>query len=94
MVRSSLLIPFTFFNLSSIISDADAAKIATYVWNEVLDDGVTAKEMMRLMAAVLLGKATGLPNSPVFRSIGDVKDRVSATTDKNGNRSDVTLDDT
>ena len=44
------------------------------------------------MASALAGKATGLPNAPVFRDINDTKDRITATTDNDGNRSVVTLD--
>jgi|GEM_PF-2514985 len=63
------------------------------VWDEVLEGTMTAEEMMRIMAAVLCGKASGLDvNSPVFRSIMDTKPRVTSTTDDHGNRSSVTMD--
>lgn len=58
-------------------------------------DGKTFQETMRLISAVLCGKASGLnTNSPVYRDMADSKDRVSATTDADGNRSAVTLDAT
>ena len=57
-------------------------------------DGKTFAEITQLVAAVLLGKASGLPGSPVYRSINDGVDRVSATTDASGNRSAVTLNNT
>ena len=67
------------------------------IWDELMEDGFTARQLMRMMSAVLLGKNTGLSydgGKPVYRSIGDVKDRVSGTVDKFGNRIDTTLDGT
>lgn len=49
-------------------------------------------DLLRLMAAVLLGKVSGHPGSPDFRDVNDTKNRVSATTDADGNRTAVTLD--
>lgn len=54
-------------------------------------DGKTVEQILQLMAAVLLGKVSGLPGSGVFRSINDTANRVSATSDNDGNRSAVTL---
>ena len=70
--------------------------IATAAWDELVEPtgspDYKARELMRLFAAVLLGKVSGLPGSPVFRDANDTKNRVSATTDGDGNRSAVTLD--
>ncbi len=58
-------------------------------------DGYTFAQLQALIAAVLLGKASGLGTSTaVFRSANDSKDRVTATVDADGNRTAVTLDAT
>ena len=55
----------------------------------------TLRDLMRLMSAAILGKASGLDTgSPVFRDVNDTTDRVIGTTDADGNRSAVTLDAT
>ena len=55
----------------------------------------TFRDLMRLMSAAILGKASGLDTgSPVFRDVNDTTDRVIGTTDADGNRSAVTLDAT
>ena len=78
---------------SSIISDADAAKIASYVWREILEDGKEAQELMRGFAAALLAKASGLDGfAPQYRDLADSKNRIDAQTDKYGNRTSVDLD--
>jgi len=72
---------------SSIISDADAAKIASYVWREVLEDGHQAQEMMRLFAAVLGGLLDKVGNqTPEFKSLDGSKVRLKMATDGTGNR--------
>lgn len=70
--------------------DANSTKLALIPGTQ---DGKTFAEIQRLMAAVLLGKASGL-NTPtaVFRAIDDSKTRVTASVDAVGNRSAVTLD--
>lgn len=58
-------------------------------------DGLTFAQQMVLVAAVLLGKASGMATTTaVFRAADDSKDRVTATVDGDGNRSAVTLDAT
>jgi hypothetical protein len=52
------------------------------------------QEVIRLMAAVLLGKVSGLPSAPAFRNLLDTKNVVTATTDDDGNRTTVTYDTT
>lgn len=56
-------------------------------------DGKTFAEIVTLISAVLLGKVSGMDTgSPIFRDMADVKNRVSATVDADGNRTAVTLD--
>ncbi len=45
------------------------------------------------MTAVLLGKISGMSGTnPMFRDLADTKNRVSTTTDSNGNRTIITTD--
>lgn len=56
-------------------------------------DGLSIREALRVLTAVLAGKVSGASTgSPVFRSVDDVKPRVTAETDANGNRTSVTID--
>lgn len=60
-----------------------------------IETGWTIRKAVRIMAAALGGKASGLDaNAPVYRDLTDAKNRITATTDANGNRSAVTLDGT
>jgi len=62
-------------------------------WEHALEGTYTAEEVMRIVAAALAGKASGLAsNAPVFRDLNDTKDRITATTDAYGNRTAVTVD--
>jgi hypothetical protein len=58
-----------------------------------VEAGLTPRQALRLFAAALLGKASGLETTTaVYRDTGDSKDRITATVDVDGNRSVVTLD--
>jgi len=61
-------------------------------WTAIIEAGYTAEEILRLMAAVLLGDSTGLPDAPVFKGLDGTTDRVSGDLDSDGNRSNVVLD--
>jgi len=67
------------------------ANVGAAVWAELLEGSYSAEQMMRLLAAVLAGKSSGHPTSPVFRSLDDTADRVSGTVDASGNRTAVVL---
>ena len=57
-----------------------------------VETGITTRQALRAMLAVLAGKVSGMDaNDPVFRSANDTANRVSATTDSSCNRSAVTL---
>lgn len=65
------------------------------VIDDVVEGSTTLRQMLRLFAAALLGKASGLETTTaVYRDIGDTKNRISATVDADGNRTAVTLDGT
>lgn len=63
-------------------------------WTEVIESGYTAAEILRILAAVAAGKSSGQPTAPVFRDLGDTKNRVSGTVDSSGNRTGITIDET
>lgn len=71
--------------------------IADAVWDEVLEsngptNAQTARELFRIICAVLLGKTAG-SNDWSARDVGDTKTRLSATLDSQGNRTTInTLD--
>ena len=63
----------------------------------ILDDPVegsyTMRQLLRLMAAALFGKASGGGTATItFRDTGDSKDRITATVTSNGDRTTVVLD--
>lgn len=69
-------------NIVSVRDDIFAGSIDTY----------TPNKAMSLMLAALAGKVSGASsNAPVFRSADDSANRITATTDANGNRTAVTL---
>jgi len=50
---------------------------------------------MRILLAAMAGKASGLDVlAPVFRDLADAKDRITATSDADGNRLTIVLDAT
>lgn len=56
-----------------------AASPSGSAWDEVIESGYTAGQIMRLLASVAQGDAAGLEGSgPVFKSIDGTKDRVTA----------------
>lgn len=80
----------------------DAAAIKADAANELADalldrataiEGLTPRQLLRLMASVLLGKASGLDGeTAVYRDLADTKARVTATVDEFGNRTAVVRD--
>lgn len=64
-----------------------------YGANAYVESTYTIKDLLRLMAAALFGKASGMATTtPHFRDAADTKDRITGTQDADGNRSVVTLD--
>lgn len=56
------------------------ANVGEAVWGKILEAGFTAEEIMRLLASVAAGDASGLEGAtPVFRDLADTKDRITAT---------------
>jgi hypothetical protein len=70
-----------------------AAAVADAVLDDVVEGTSTLRQIVRGMAATLLGKASGMgTTTAVFRDIADTKDRITATVDASGNRTAVTRD--
>lgn len=72
---------------------ADAgAEIADAILDEVVVGSYTLRQLLKVMAAALAGKATGGGTTTVtFRGVDDTSDVIVATVDANGNRSEVVL---
>lgn len=72
--------------------ERDAVAAALLDLANGVETGITTRQALRATLAALAGKVTGMDtNAPVFRAGDDSKDRITATTDANGNRSAVTL---
>lgn len=66
---------------------------ASNPWTEVIESGLTAAQVMRLISSVLCGKVSGGGSGvETFRDIDDTKDRIIATVDSSGNRTALTYD--
>jgi len=72
---------------------AAVAAVDTDVWTTVLDAGLTATEIVRLIAAACAGKLSGAATPVnIIRSLGDTKNRITANVDASGNRTGVAYD--
>ena len=72
--------------------ERDAVATALLDLANGVETGITTRQALRATLAALAGKVTGMDtNAPVFRAGDDSKDRITATTDANGNRSAVSL---
>jgi hypothetical protein len=74
-----------------------AAQIATEVFDtQTVETGMTFRGALRLMAAVLVGRRSGTGSgTEVFNAaVTNAKARVTGTIDGNGNRTNVTTDQT
>jgi hypothetical protein len=79
--------------ITNIAALPTAAVNADAVLDEVVLGSYTMRQLIRLMAAALGGKASGGgTTNMVYRSADDTKNVIDATVDADGNRSAVTLD--
>jgi hypothetical protein len=78
---------------SGSLSDADVARIAQAVWQQHIENGLTAEQMLRIMFSALAGVVNGAGSGSIaFRDVADSKNRIAATTTPQGNRSAIILD--
>lgn len=73
---------------SAAVIAAAFSSVPQSVWARALATGYTADQLVRIIAAVLAGKATVSDGTYTFRDVGDTKDMVVATA-SNGERSSV-----
>jgi hypothetical protein len=77
------------------LTSIDTTAIATGILDAVngIETGITLREAMRLMTAVLVGRVSGAETATItFRDINNTKNRVVATGDNSGNRTSITID--
>ena len=71
----------------------DSAAIAIAVWQKILEGGLTAEEIMKVMGAVLAGTVSGAGSgTETFKGLDKTTNRVVSTVDVDGNRNSVILD--
>ena len=78
-------------------ASGDAMTLTSAAVDAILDEAVegtmTFRQAIRVVLAVLAGKASGAPTGPlVYRDVNDTKNRVSGAVDTYGNRTSVTID--
>lgn len=76
-------------------TQATADQIATAVWDKAIESGLSAEEILRIMASVLAGKVSGAgTGTETFLGLDGTTPRVISTVDNNGNRTNVTVNGT
>lgn len=69
-----------------------ATSVYDQIWATTVEDAYTAVQFMRGFAAVLMGTASGMATTTnIFKSMDAGINRVSATTDSDGNRTAIAL---
>jgi hypothetical protein len=61
-------------------------------WDQVIEGGYTAADLVRIMSAALAGKVSGAGTATeTFRSITDDRNAIIASVDANGNRTAIAI---
>jgi len=82
-------------NQVQVIAQNSAGLVNADITVQIVEGTRTVKGALRLILAALAGKLSGAGGSTItIRDADDTKDRITATVDASGNRTDVTLDDT
>lgn len=77
---------------NTALASSAVTEVVTGLLAGVVEGAYTVQDILKLMASIAAGKASGLDsNAPVYRNLGDTLNRISATTDASGNRTAVTL---
>ncbi len=69
---------------------ATSSELADAVNDDIVEGTWTFRKLTRIIASALFGKTTN--NGKTFRDVDDTKNRITATTDSNRNRTAVSLD--
>lgn len=73
----------------------DYTALSDAVWEKVIENGLDAQELLRVMTAALTGTSTGTGTlSETYKSGDGSKSRIAATYDAQGNRTAIVLDAT
>jgi len=80
-------------NVYDSVTGTDLLEVSgSSILTETIDSTYSFKEVLQIMAAVMAGKVTGGNTSTItFRDLGDGTNRVVATVDSNGNRTNVVI---
>lgn len=83
------------FAADAINANALAADAVDEIWDDALEGALTARQALRVILSANGGKSNSHESgTPKYRDQADSKNRISATTDGNGNRTAVTIDGT
>jgi hypothetical protein len=61
-------------------------------WTEVIESGLTAAEVMRILAAAMTGTSQKTGSTIVFKGLDGTTDRITGSFDADGNRTGVIVD--
>lgn len=68
---------------------------ASNPWTEIIESGLTAAEILRIVAAALAGEVSGAGSgTETFKGLDGTTDRIVSTVDVDGNRTSVVVDGT
>ena len=81
-------------NVTGTLANTDNASLfSDDLLNSIIEDTISLKESLRLMLAVLAGRSDGGGTGTIkFKDLGGTFDRITATVDVVGNRTNVVLD--
>lgn len=66
---------------------------ASNPWTEIIESGLTAAEILRIVAAALAGEVSGAGSGvETFKGLDGTTDRIVSTVDDDGNRTSVVVD--
>jgi hypothetical protein len=78
--------------VAALSTSVSSTAVAEATMNAIVESTVSLRQSLRGINGVLLGKASGSSGSTtIFRDLADSKNRVTAVTDTDGNRTTVTV---
>ena len=73
--------------------DGNTTAIPSEVWGKIVESGLSAEEIVKVMASALAGKASGAGTGTVkFKGLDGSTDRIISNVDGTGNRLSVAVD--